>query len=527
MISYNKETPILLVALGKVETIRMIYNHLSRIEPQRLYLFYDAPADEEHQIEQERIKAIFRGIDWACKVKICSGKKPLGEYAATKQAVRRFFNLETEGIVLNGNSVPPPAFFAFCSCLLEKYRFDERIGHISGRDFQKPETVSKTSDSYYYSKLVHTTDSWASWRRVLKDMEVKMKTLASFKKQNIIEEIPTHKPCIFLWFYLNILNIRWEDRYEYVNLINNRLSVVMNKRQIPLTGYELPEINHPTFMVSVTTEELKAQEEKFKLPAITRNEPDGTTFLQQQLFSFKTEACRRMKIPRIIHQIYEDPAGPPQYLLEVASTWKEKMPDWEYRFWNKQLICDFLTSVCPDFKNYYSSYPFDVQRWDAMRYLILYHIGGLYADMDYECIRPLDVLLSSSTCCMGMEPTVNTKIFNRSLIVGNALMASTPKHPYMAAIIEDMKTNFSINYGKIDSMQIMETTGPFMTTRVYERFKRKKNITLLPADLVYPLTREELSLLRTGHKLPDLFKKIDKAFAIHYSMVSWTDQIVS
>ena len=95
--------------------------------------------------------------------------------------------------------------------------------------------------------------------------------------------------------------------------------------------------------------------------------------------------------------------------------------------------------------------------YKIVRYLILYHIGGLYVDFDYQCIRPLDVLLADSTCCMGMEPTINSCVYNKSLIVGNALMASAPKHPYMAAIIKDMKANFSVDYKKGESEQILET----------------------------------------------------------------------
>jgi mannosyltransferase OCH1-like enzyme len=144
--------------------------------------------------------------------------------------------------------------------------------------------------------------------------------------------------------------------------------------------------------------------------------------------------------------------------------------------------------------------------------------------MDYECIQALDVLLTGSTCCMGMEPTVNSKIYKKRLIIGNALMASTPKHPYMAAIIEDMKTNFSVDYKTIESFQILESTGPFMVTRVYERFLKKKSVTLLPADLVTPLSIKEVFMLRTAHLHPDVLKKIENAFAIHYFFGSWTEQ---
>lgn len=278
-------------------------------------------------------------------------------------------------------------------------------------------------------------------------------------------------------------------------------------------------------MVNPLTEELRIQELKYRMPTVTHNEPDSMALIQEKLFSYNAAAVQRMKIPRIIHHIYEDPAGPPGNLFQISKSWQERMPQWEYRFWNKQMIADFLKSICPDFSDIYHSYPFNVQRWDAIRYLILYHIGGLYVDMDYECIRPLDVLLADSTCCMGMEPTINSRIYNKALVVGNALMASKPKHPYIAKIIEELKKNYCVNYGESESAQVLESTGPFMTTRVYEKFKRKKDITLLPADLVAPLTAREMLALRIGYKHSDILKKIKNAYAIHHFWGTWFEQV--
>ena len=524
MITFNKETPVLLITYGKIEIIRQIYNVLRQIEPQRLYLFFDMPENEDKKYAYEQIRLIFNGMDWVCKVKIFSAKKRLGYNASVLRAVNRFFRFETEGIVLTGFRAPTSTFFAFCSCMLEKYRYDERIGHISGGDFRKQVRTAGSSDSYYFSKLIHTFSGWASWRRVWKDMDVQLKTLSAFKKLNIIDEIPQLKPFKFFRFDSKHDADNWEARYEYMNLINNRLSVVPNMRQGSAYEYTLPEIIHPLFMVNPLTDELLAQEVKYRLPAITVNKPCGINFLQEQLISYKSETSQRMRMPRIIHQIYEDPVGPPNILLKFAETWKKKMPDWEYRFWNRRMIRDFLDSVCPDFSGIYNSYPFNVQRWDAIRYLILYHIGGLYIDLDYECILPLDVLLAGSSCCMGMEPAVNSRFFNKSFIIGNALMAARPRHPYMKAIIEEMKANHSVNYHKGDSMQIMETTGPFMVTKVYERLRKKKDVTLLSADLVTPLTLQEVVMLRAGKANQEVARKIDNAFAVHYFFGTWTEQ---
>ena len=524
MIRYNKETPVLLIAQGRHEIFKLICDELHQHQPQRLYIFYNAPKNEAEKISREQIKSLFTDADWNCSIKSFHNKTPIQHATLMYKALGWFFRHETEGIILDGRSIPEPAFFAFCSCMLEEYRYDERIGHISGYDFRKAERKGKTNDPYYFSKLFHTDRGWASWRRVWQDMDAQLKSFSAFKKSCAIDDIPTHRPFQFPWYFLFHNESVRNTAHEFVNLVNNRMAIVPDYQKLAAKAYELPELKRPSFMINPLSEELDFQELKYQMPAITVNKPDGMTFLRDKLFSFRTEDGQRIKIPRIIHQIYEDPAGPTPTLLRLSETWKENMPDWEYRFWNRPMIHEFLKSTCPDFEVYYHSYPFDVQRWDAIRYLILYHIGGLYVDFDYECFKPLDVLLAGSTCCMGMEPTVNSRVNNKSLIVGNALMAAKPKHPYMAAIIEDMKTNFATNYHHKESIQVMETTGPFMVTRVYEQRKRKRDVALLPADLVAPLTMREVLMLRTGNAHPDVLKKAETAYAVHYFFGSWTEQ---
>ena len=63
-----------------------------------------------------------------------------------------------------------------------------------------------------------------------------------------------------------------------------------------------------------------------------------------------------------------------------------------------------------------------------------------------------------------------------------------------------------------------------MTTRVYETYERKDEITLLPAELVAPLSLEEVRQLIAGKETPEMENKVEKAFAIHCFLGSWASQ---
>uniref|UniRef100_A0A1I8H9W2 Glycosyltransferase family 92 protein n=1 Tax=Macrostomum lignano TaxID=282301 RepID=A0A1I8H9W2_9PLAT len=49
----------------------------------------------------------------------------------------------------------------------------------------------------------------------------------------------------------------------------------------------------------------------------------------------------------------------------------------------------------PDFLDHYLRYTQSIQRADSVRYLYLYHYGGLYTDLDNECLQPFEHVLFS------------------------------------------------------------------------------------------------------------------------------------
>lgn len=166
-----------------------------------------------------------------------------------------------------------------------------------------------------------------------------------------------------------------------------------------------------------------------------------------------------------------------------------------------------------------------VQRWDFIRYLILYHYGGLYVDMDYGCLEPVDGLLINATCCWGMEPEANAITHYRDMIIGNAMIASVPGHPFLKRVIDEVicyqdKTPSKVYY-------VMETTGPFLITELYLEYPDKDEIALLPAELVAPLTMEEVKKVLAGGETLLMEEKVEKAFAIHYFLGSWFSQVNS
>ena len=100
-------------------------------------------------------------------------------------------------------------------------------------------------------------------------------------------------------------------------------------------------------------------------------------------------------IPKIIHQTWETNNIPYDvYKKEWVESWKKNHPDWEYKLWTDEDRRALIKRHYLWFLKIYDSYELDIMRADAARYFILHYCGGLYADLDYECLKNIEPLIS-------------------------------------------------------------------------------------------------------------------------------------
>lgn len=229
-----------------------------------------------------------------------------------------------------------------------------------------------------------------------------------------------------------------------------------------------------------------------------------------------------MKIPKIIHQIWSGIDEPlPELFATFGETWKNRHPAWKYEYWDNKRILDFIQQYYPQYLDIYNSYQYNVQRWDAIRYLILYKMGGMYVDFDSECLKSHEKLLYNKECCFSVEPQEHGWIFNKQLYFNNALMATVPEHPFMKQILLktfDYTPNNQVHH-KV--MEILTTTGPLMIVDLYEKYDHKENIALIESKYVSPLTKDEIRRIMRGEESDELEEKIKGAYSIHYFFNTW------
>jgi hypothetical protein len=120
--------------------------------------------------------------------------------------------------------------------------------------------------------------------------------------------------------------------------------------------------------------------------------------------------------------------------------------------------------------------------------VVLHEFGGVYADLDMESLKPIDLLTVKYSCFVGQEPYVHPAFdTNSETLVINALMACRAGHPFLRAIIEALP-DFSHMWSLLDS------TGPHFLTYVFNKYNRDYQYApdhdngsyLAPAEYFYP-----------------------------------------
>ena len=110
-----------------------------------------------------------------------------------------------------------------------------------------------------------------------------------------------------------------------------------------------------------------------------------------------------LMIPRVIHQTYKSSAVP-DGVRPLMASWTALNPGWVMRFYDDATCRQFVRAEFPEYYDAYLALPKDVERSDFFRYLVVLHTGGVYADIDTECRRPLDEFLrTTDTLVVGWE----------------------------------------------------------------------------------------------------------------------------
>lgn len=227
------------------------------------------------------------------------------------------------------------------------------------------------------------------------------------------------------------------------------------------------------------------------------------------------------RLPRIIHQTWKSAEVPAQW-RPYQESWRARHPGWEYRLWTDADLHAFIREHYGWFLPIYEGYADPIMRADAARYFLLFHFGGVYADLDYECLRPFDDLLAGRRLVVGLEPAAHmelplTKATGLRRMLCNALMASEPGHPFWEHVFRQLVASHK-------APEALGATGPYMLTHAYNAYPRRAELSVLPAEQLHPITSDQ----RWAAMAPEARSAIARvAYGVHHWHNSWCHEPIT
>jgi mannosyltransferase OCH1-like enzyme len=145
-------------------------------------------------------------------------------------------------------------------------------------------------------------------------------------------------------------------------------------------------------------------------------------------------------IPKIIWQTYKDPFDSlPEYIVDVIQTWKDKNPDYEYKYMSDDDAKIFIyENFGQEWLDIFNSYPLGVMRGDLWRYMILYIYGGIYIDIDTICKIKIDDWVNK-------DKELIISLDEDGSNFAQLAFASIPKHPTLKIVLDLIKSRSKIN----------------------------------------------------------------------------------
>lgn len=200
-------------------------------------------------------------------------------------------------------------------------------------------------------------------------------------------------------------------------------------------------------------------------------------------------------IHHLLHRIWVG-GEEPEWTRGFAASWER--PGWVVWNWNdsnveslfplrNQEIYDAAPEIAPNHVGQLHS--------DLLRYEILHRFGGIYVDTDFECLRPIDVLIGCATYFAAWEV--------QGKWIANGLMGATPAHWFIDRLITELPASVERFRGHKPN----KLTGPQFLTRMWREYGTA--MTILPQGAIYPYGFAEIEEHGPGEEWPD-------AWAVHH-----------
>ncbi|MBL7131557.1 MAG: glycosyltransferase family 2 protein [Candidatus Omnitrophica bacterium] len=234
-------TPVVFTIFNRPDFTKKVFKAIAKAKPKKLFVIADGPRPNmlEDAKKCTQARAVIDKIDWNSEVIKKYSDVNLGNKKGVSSGLNWVFSQVEEAIILDDDCLPAPSFFFFCQELLEKYRNNQRVMHISGDNFFPK--LSESKDSYFFSKTPYIW-GFATWKRAWLYYDVDMKSWSDYKNSNKIKRMFVN-PCewkYWRWVFDKMLEAKvdtWDYAWHYACLRQEGLSIIPRVNLVSNMGF--------------------------------------------------------------------------------------------------------------------------------------------------------------------------------------------------------------------------------------------------------------------------------------------------
>jgi len=216
-------------------------------------------------------------------------------------------------------------------------------------------------------------------------------------------------------------------------------------------------------------------------------------------------------IPKIIHHIWFDfgqGQSLPERYIKLRQMWLNLHPNWSFWLWDEIMADKFVKNNYPEFSEVYFNYRHKIQKVDSLRYMIMHFYGGIYSDVDIECLESLEVLTETYQGTFVGLPK-SRKFLGFDTGISNSLLMSSSNHSFWKTVLHQMKISNVKKWYQPTNLYILNSTGP---TMLYKALKKYQN----SLETIYLFPEHYFQL---GHKI-----NCDRQYTVHLRDGSWINK---
>ncbi len=198
-----------------------------------------------------------------------------------------------------------------------------------------------------------------------------------------------------------------------------------------------------------------------------------------------------IKIPKMLHWFWAGPPMPGEY-QQFIRTWRAKHPDWEARVWTPENLPPLR------FQKFFDEAATPCFQSELVRYEMVYKLGGIYLDTDFECYKNIEPLIRNLDAFSAWQYVDH----NKPGAIACGFFGAQPSHPWLKEVLDNIPMAWDPE---------LDVIGPPFFTRMT---KGRQDVTILPKKHFYPYNSWEKG--KRNNPFPE-------AYASHHWAGSWVE----